>query len=479
VLARVYFEQKRYSEAVDAFGRARRQSDQEAVLQGALLGRGTAYYQMKDYGRAIQDLEELLAGKPPLNMKDQAHRLLGQCYVRTGRRAEAIKDYLAIIEAAEDPQEKAEFTLLLAELYYSLERFQEAIEQCQTVIDADFEDTVEERGYLLKERAYFIIGDAYTRLENHQEARRVFSRALERFPRSSLRADLLFGQAVSSFALEDYEQTVPLLREFIVQYEDNPNLENAFYFLAYSYLRQTQFEAAAEGFGRLADRFPESEVAAEAQFQQGENFFNFSRYEDAAAAYRQVVVEYPESEFVDNAIYNLGWCYFELDRKDEAVAQFTDLLARFPQSTFAPSAQFTLGDYHFNQREYDQAKLTYEKVITDYPHSEMAVEAEGLLKELGEIRAYLVYEEAMKLFDQADYKRAAQALEKMVSDYPETETRAGALANLGMSYEFLRKWKEAARVYEQLLGSYQELPESAAAVAFAKEHLNWIVSNRL
>ena len=67
----------------------------------------------------------------------------------------------------------------------------------------------------------------------------------------------------------------------------------------------------------------------------------------------------------------------------------------------------------------------------------------------------------------------------MVDAYLETETRAGAMANLGMSYEFLRKWKDAARVYEQLVSSYAEQPESTAAVAFAREHLNWITKNRL
>lgn len=479
VLARVHFEQGRYAEGVEAFEKALVSTDRENILQGSLLGRGTAYYQMGDFERAVGDLEKLLAGRPPLNLKDQAHRLLGQCYVRMGRRAEAIKDYLAIIEASDDPQEKAEYTLLLAELYYSLERFEEAIERCRWLVAADFEDTENGRGYLLDERAYFVMGDAYSRLEKHQDARRVFSTALDRFPRGNLRADMLFGKAVASFALGEFEQVTVLLQEFIDRYGDSPNLENAYYFLAYSHLQQTDFKEAAGWFGRLAERFPASDAAAEARFQQGENLFNLTHYGDAASAYKQVLVEQPRSEFADNAIYNLGWCYFELERQEEAVVQFADLLERFPQSSFAPSAQFTLGDYHFNQKEYDSASLAYDKVIENYPGSEMAVEAQGLLDELKEIKAYLDYEHAMALFDQEDYARASAALQKVVTAYPKTETRAGALANLGMSYEFLHKWRDAAKAYEELVEGYGEQPESTAAVAFAREHLNWIVKNRL
>ena len=480
VLGKVNFEQGKYAESVAAFTTAQRQSDKTTVLQGALLGQGTAHYKMGKFTQATGILERLLDEDPPAGMKDQAHRLLGQCYVQLGRRAEAVKDYQAIIAASQDEQEKAEFTLLLAELYYSLERYEEAIAEAQGIIEADFADRDDGgRGYLLKERAYFVIGDAYTQLKNYEQALAVFSVALKRYPRSSLRSDFLFGKAIAAFTLGDNETVVALLGEFTDRYGDNPNLENAFYFLAYAHLRLTNFDEAADWFGRLVERYPESEVAAEALFQRAENSFNLGRYQEAVSAYQGVLNRYGQSEFVDNAIYNLGWCNFELDNKEEAIQHFTQLLERFPQSPLAPSARFTLGDYYFNQKDYDNAATVYAQVVTDYPGSQMAKEAEGLLKELLEIQAYLKYEEAMAFFDQEDWARAAASLQEVVDNYPTTETRAGALANLGMSYEYLHKWKAAAGVYDQLLEDYGEAPESASAVAFAQEHLSWIVKNRL
>ena len=480
VLGKVNFEQGKYAESVAAFATAQRQSDKTAVLQGTLLGQGTAHYKLGEFTQATGILERLLDETPPAGMKDQAHRLLGQCYVQLGRRAAAVKDYQAIIAASKDEQEKAEFTLLLAELYYSLERYEEAIGEAQGIIEADFEDRDEEgRGYLLTERAYFVLGDAYIQLKNYEQALEIFSVALKRYPRSSLRSDFLFGKAIAAFTLGDNETVVALLEEFTDRYGDNPNLENAFYFLAYAHLRRTNFDEAANWFGRLVERYPESEVAAEALFQRAENFFNLGRYQEAVSAYQGVLARYSRSEFVDNAIYNLGWCNFELDNKEEATRHFTQFLERFPQSPLAPSARFTLGDYYFNQKDYDNAATVYAQVVTDYPGSQMAKEAKGLLKELLEIQAYLKYEEAMAFFDQEDWARAAESLQEVVDNYPTTETRAGALANLGMSYEYLHKWKAAAGVYDQVLKNYGEVPESASAVAFAQEHLAWIVKNRL
>ncbi|NKB67438.1 MAG: tetratricopeptide repeat protein [Candidatus Latescibacteria bacterium] len=479
VQARVRFEQGEFGQSVDAFTKTLEHTDKAGIAQGARLGRGTAYYQMDDFPGAIADLEALLTEQPPATMKDQAHRLLGQCYVKMGRRAEAIEDYQAIIEASQDPRERAEFRLLLAELYYSLERYEETIENCRLLLDDSFEDSPKERGYLLKERAYFVIGDSYTRLEDNEKASQTFAQALQRYPRSSLRPDLLFGQAVSTFALGESDKVIPLLEDFINAYPTNPNRENAYYFLAYAHLQETKFERAAHWFGRLVDEFPNSQVGSEALFQKAENLFNLGRFDEAAQSYQVIIADHTESEFVDNANYNLGWCFFELERKEEAITQFSGLLERFPNSPFAPSAQFTLGDYYFNQKAYDDASVAYKKVVAQYPQSDMVVEAKELLVELEEIQAYLKYENAMALFDSEQYDQAAVALREVVTAYPSTETRAGAMANLGMSYEFLRQWKDAAEVYEDLVESYGDEPQSTAAVVFAQEHLNWIVKNRL
>ena len=479
VLGRVHFEQGAYAASASAFDAAQEDAGDDVVLFGTLLGRGTAYYQMGDYEGSSQDLEALVALEAPANMKDQAHRLLGQCYVRMGRRSEAIKDYKAIIAASRDANERAEFTLLLAELHYSLGTYDEAMAQAQKVVDAQFEDSAAQRGYLLKERALFVIGDAQSRRGDHAAARRTFAAAQARYPGSSLRPDLLFGQAASAFAMEDFEAAAPLLEEFIDAYDRNPNAENGYYFLAYAHLRQTAFAQAAQWFGRLADRFPESEAAPEALFQQGENFFNLTRFEDTVRAHQRILDQYPSSEFADNALYSLGWSFFELDRPDEAIAQFEELLARFPESDLAASAQFTLGDYAFNEKDYDGASHAYEQIVARYPDSELVADAGGLLEELVEIRAYLKYEEAMTLFDERDYVRATEALRAVVADFPATDTRAGAMANLAMCHEFRHRWKDAAGVYRQLLDDYSDEPGSAVAVAFATEHLNWIATNRL
>ncbi|MDA1280599.1 MAG: tetratricopeptide repeat protein [Chloroflexi bacterium] len=479
ILGRVYFEQDRLDESVDAFSTAIDIGDTEAISQGALLGRGTAYYTRQDLDLAIVDLEQLLAMSPAANLKDQAHRLLGQCYMQMGRREEAIEDYREIIAASTSSAERAEFTLLLAELHYSLGRYEDALAACEELLQSDFDDSASQRGYLLKERAYFVIGDIYTRTERQQEARDTFALALREFPQGALRADLLFGRAVATFSLGENEEAISLLASFIEDFDTNTNLENAHYFLAYAHLQETNFSEAADWFGRLATRWPDSSVAAEALFQQGENLFNLGRFDEAAVAYRAILENFSESEFVDNASYNLGWCHFEGERPEEAIQQFQELLRNFPSSPLAASVQFTLGDHFFNNKDYDQAETAYSSVISHYPESELVPQAQKLMAELSEIKAYLRYEEAMALFDSEDYARAAVALEEVVQGFEKTETRAGALANLGMSYENMRQWKDASRIYGVLVSDYEGVSESAAAVVFAQEHLNWIVTNRL
>ena len=118
-------------------------------------------------------------------------------------------------------------------------------------------------------------------------------------------------------------------------------------------------------------------------------------------------------------------------------------------------------------------------MVRKFPQSEVASEARELLVELKEIQAYVRYERAMAFFDAQEYESAAVALAEVVESYPKTDTRAGALANLGMRYAFLRQWRDAARAYGDLIDNYGQDVENAAAVAFALEHKTWITSNRL
>lgn len=478
-LARVYMAKKDYHRAIEEFTIVIEDSLKESSVKNALFGRGFCHHELGEYQKAKADLDHLMTIGVPPGLRNQTYRLLGRINVSLGKKREAIDNYLALIQATENPDEKAEYLLLLAELYHGIGDYLSTIKTAQQATNLEFSDSKGDRGYLIKERCYFLIGNSYVKMEQFDQAISSFQVGLDKFPDAAHAPEFLFGIAISNFSLENYMRAIAGFNEFLNRYPVNPNRENAFYYLGYSYLKESLFEDAVRAFSSLVKEFPGSPLVPEALFQVGENYFNLREYERALTAYERVYKEYPQSPLVDAALYNIGWCYVELNRMEEGIAAFRKLLKEFPQSAYAASAQFTLGDYYFNIKEYEKAAEEYQKVVVNYPQSPLATKAKDLIRELEDIRAYLRYVEGMKYFDNQDYESAIKIFQEVVDRFPTADSKAGALCNMGVSYEYLREWKKAVEVYDIVLKEYAEDIEHKDAYVFAKEHRDWIVANRL
>ena len=135
----------------------------------------------------------------------------------------------------------------------------------------------------------------------------------------------------------------------------------------------------------------------------------------------------------------------------------------------------------------DHEKLTYRYSGRDF----RLTDVHGNV--VREIIAYSEYEQTMAIFGeagsldrQAENERAAKKYEeaiplfiRLMEKYPDTEVEVGALSNLGICYEFLRRWKEAVQSYDKVIALFQEDKASQEAYKFAKGHRDWIVTSRL
>lgn len=477
-LARVYLAKKDYKTAANQFTAVIDSSSDEQFVSNSLFGRGSAYFELSNYVGAEQDLTRLLARNPQSSIKSQVYRVLGQTDVKLKKTDKAIQAYKAIIQAPEDNHQKAEFLILLADLYYNAERFNEAIQTARQILNLDFTDSAGESGYFLKERAYFIVGDSFSKQNDYASAIENWQVGLNRYLSSTFAPDMTLGIAVAYFRQQDYKQAISYLKSFVTKYPDNTNLESAEYFLAYSYLNQTSFEDAITSFKILADKFPKSQFAAEARYQEAENYYNLDQYKKALETYQKIIRDYSRSEFADDALYNTGWCYFELKQPDNMVKTFREFVSRFPTSSLAPNAQFSLGDFYYNEKQYDKAEEEYKKVVEKYPSNNLAAQSKELLKEIEEIRAYLKYSEAMSFFDKKSYLAAIKAFDEVIRNFPKSESRVGAMANMAMSYEQIGNWNKAVEIYDRILKEYGKDPRRKDALDFAKEHRDWIVATR-
>lgn len=125
------------------------------------------------------------------------------------------------------------------------------------------------------------------------------------------------------------------------------------YQTAYIDFSKGNYPLAIQGFREFLRRFPEADLAGNAQYWIGEAYFSLGRgyaaqgqpdkasgaLEQAVQEFRKVIVNYPRGEKVPTALYKEALTLLELKQPNTAEARLQYLLEHFPQSEEAPLAR--------------------------------------------------------------------------------------------------------------------------------------------
>lgn len=492
VKSRIHFAENEYRQAIEGFTAVLELPVRSDIFDGSLLSRGSALYELAkkydaqgdtssarvEYEASLIDMKALLDRDPAANIKDSAFRTLGAGMIRLQREDEAVRYYKELIAASEDQQQRATFQMLLMELYFDQQQFEQSETFARELLEMDFEDD-NSAGYFRKERAYSIIGNALIQRKDYAAAAATFAEGLSRYPQSGESANLAFSKAFSEFNRGDYEAAAKGFSFYVESFASDRNAVHGQYYLAHSYQMLTNFDQAAAEFRKLTEVYPRSNYVEEAMFLVGENFYNKRDFAAAAAAYSTLLERFPRGKFGDSALYAKAWCEFEQEDMESGVGTMAQLVGDFPSSEFAAKAQFTIGDYHYNNRSYDQALASYSVLIDAYPEAPETQRAEALVEELSEIEASLAYAKVMEQFEAKAYSEAIEGFKEIIQKYPDTYTQLAAYCNLGLTYEILRQWPQAVENYDETLSRGQDDIENSDVVNFARLHRDWIVENRL
>ncbi|GAA3937547.1 tetratricopeptide repeat protein [Litoribacillus peritrichatus] len=127
-------------------------------------------------------------------------------------------------------------------------------------------------------------------------------------------------------ALNKFDSTILSYKKFLKDYPDHPDNDIVYYQLAKAYGLKGDLETSDKLLAKLLALFPDSKLAAEANYRRAEYFYSSKKYHIAERAYKQVLKQGSESKFDKNARYMLAWSLFKQSEYELALDQFTVLL---------------------------------------------------------------------------------------------------------------------------------------------------------
>ena len=107
------------------------------------------------------------------------------------------------------------------------------------------------------------------------------------------------------------------------------------YRVALELLREGRYDQSAVSFKEFLVAFPDSQLAANAQYWLAESYYVSNEFEKALADFARVLEVYPQSSKVPDALLKMGYCNYSLQRWDDARAALTRVQSDYPTTTAA------------------------------------------------------------------------------------------------------------------------------------------------
>ena len=510
-IAQVYLTQEKYLQALEHYSVVIERFPQSPYVKDAYYGRGSAYHKLLRFEHAISDYDALLGLELDSRLETRTKLALSLVYSAMDRPEEArgllqevseganpalaraarvqlvslaekgdprkaVEIYNDLLSGATDEQERAIVLTRLANVYYKLGSYQEAIDATRRLVQVSSDNPESSAS------GYCIAGNSYMKMKRYEDAIREYRQTVDKYPQTMVAPTAMFQIGFAYHSLNAQasgaERKATLLsrsmtafEEFYTKYPDAREAPLAYYYASWGAYQKGSWQRASDTFQTLVDHFPKSPYAAEAQFRAGEALFNLKEYTKAYDLYQKGIDRYPKSDWVDDAIYNKAWCFVHQGRNEEAVPFFEEIVEKYGDGYYGPRSQFSLGDHYYNLQQYDKATAEYEKFLQLFPNHKRARRAQLLLGELAEIEAYNLYSEGEEFFDEEQFKEAIAVFQKVREQYPMGSTAVNALVNIGAAYQAMEDYEKAAEQYRTLVKLYGDEAKFLDQVKFAEDQL--------
>ncbi len=159
-------------------------------------------------------------------------------------------------------------------------------------------------------------------------------------PNPRIEKDTYWLLAESGAALKDDALAVQYYRLLADKFPRSDLAADAIYRLAHLLQKKGELPQAAEWFKRLAGDFPTNDLAPQALFAAGLCESKAGQGEAAVRDWGRVIEAYPASRFIEDALYQKAVVETQLKHDEQALATWRDLVRRYPASRYLADAYF-------------------------------------------------------------------------------------------------------------------------------------------
>jgi tol-pal system protein YbgF len=121
---------------------------------------------------------------------------------------------------------------------------------------------------------------------------------------------------------------------------------------------------------------------AKREYEKGYSAYVEHRYDVALTLFKNFLQRYPQDDLADNAQYWVGEIYYDLEDFPNAILAFKEVVTQYAEEDKAPDALLKIGYAYIALDDPTNARVFLKRVIKNYPFSKAESKARAKLKEL-------------------------------------------------------------------------------------------------
>ncbi|MEW6087109.1 MAG: tetratricopeptide repeat protein [bacterium] len=292
----------------------------------------------------------------------------------------------------------------------------------------------------------------------------------------------LIKDAKESSMKGNFSKAAELYEEIIKKYPESAQVEEALFWLGYSYEAMGNTKQAIASYDQMLNKFPKGKFGADALRKKANILIEGNNFKQAAETLETLISKYPKSSYANDANSELGDIYgYKMNDFKKAVIAFKrykasgiekadmDFNIRFFENNQdfdnEPLKMYCAGKQQSEDDKLEKAEGTFKKIIVNYPKSKVVDDTLLLLGQNEISKAIRLYKNTPLMSEEQKneflkyYQAAADYYNQVIRDYPKNETAAQAKYYLAMIYDWdrmggLNNFEKAMKEYKTVIDEH-------------------------
>lgn len=315
------------------------------------------------YSRAEQYMRHALALIPDTTtlLRRNAHFVRGMSLVALNSWEQAVQELREFTVGASATEHIDEALLWLGRAYLRINEHDSARVVLERLIERY-------PGTTRLPDAQYLLGWSHFLLGDYVAAERAFLRVLQLDTISRFAYDVLARSGDARFAINDLERANTHLNQAV----DRPAFNNyrttrALYQLGMTRQRLDSSRSALNAFSYLLQKFPNSEISDRTRFNLAVSAYTINQNERAEQEVERIVADHAASQYAPKALWLAAEERVHREDLNGSVRYYERLIANYPNARETGSALFALQDVLLRLDRFDEAIARGERFIASNP----------------------------------------------------------------------------------------------------------------